>query len=104
MSFGLAEDVVKRIQSVFARYPEIDQVVIYGSRAKGTFRTGSDIDLTLKGHNLTERHLSLIQQALDDLNTPYLFDVSIFEQLAAPDLENHITRVGKVFYQSNAKV
>ena len=85
---------------VFSEYTEVEQVIIYGSRAKGNYRNGSDIDLTLKGNNLTEQILSSIYSELDELNTPYLFDVSIFDQLQSQDLVDHIIRVGQFFYQN----
>ncbi len=95
--FGLTLDVVTQIQEVFKRYPEIKQVIIYGSRAKGTYRTGSDIDLTLKGEAVSLQMLLKIENELDDLLLPYKFDVSIYEDINDPDLLEHIDRVGKVF-------
>ncbi|MCF7971477.1 MAG: nucleotidyltransferase domain-containing protein [Methylococcaceae bacterium] len=100
MSFGLTQATVDQIQSVFAKHPEIDHVVIYGSRAKGNFRNGSDIDLTLIGQDITEQLLLLIKLELDELNTPYLFDISIFDHLNSPDLKMHIARVGQIFYKN----
>lgn len=100
MNFGLDQSTINRILSVFSKHAEIEQVLIYGSRAKGNFRKGSDIDLTMIGKNLTEQALSSIKSELDELNTPYLFDISIFDQLHSPDLEEHIARIGQVFYQS----
>ena len=99
MKFGLKETVIDKINSVFENYSEIEKVVIYGSRAKGNFRPGSDIDITLIGKNLEYSILSKINISIDDLNTPYLFDISIFEKLNAPDLEEHINRVGQIFYK-----
>lgn len=98
MRFGLSEYTIDKIHAVFRKYPEVRQVIIYGSRAKGNFREGSDIDITMKGDNLTFSVLSRIQQDIDDLNTPYLFDISIYEQLDSTGLVEHINRVGKVFY------
>jgi predicted nucleotidyltransferase len=98
MKFGLSEETQKKINSVFLKYPEVETVIVYGSRAKGNYREGSDIDLTLKGRNLTTQILSKVRSDLEEINTPYLFDVSIFEQLHSPDLEEHINRVGQVFY------
>ncbi len=100
MSFGLDQTTFEHIQSVFAKHPEVDQVVIYGSRAKGNFRNGSDIDLTLIGNNITEQLLLLIKLELDELNTPYLFDIAIFNHLDSSDLKMHIARIGKIFYQN----
>ncbi len=50
--FGLKADTIRKINEVFVRYPHIEKVLIYGSRAKGNFKNGSDIDLTLVGENL----------------------------------------------------
>ena len=99
MKFGLTDETINKINAVFAKYPDIEEVIIFGSRAKGTFREGSDIDFTLKGDNLTETIKSKISLEIDELNTPYLFDVSLFQKLKSPDLEEHINRVGKTFYK-----
>lgn len=101
MKFGLKEETISKINAVFEKIPEVHKVIIYGSRAKGNYRIGSDIDLTLKGANLTSNILSKIVDEIDELNTPYLFDISIFEKLNAPDLEEHINRVGQIFYSKN---
>jgi len=99
MKFGLKEETITKIISVFALHPEVEKVVIYGSRAKGNYRNGSDLDLTLTGSALNNDILTKINQEIDDLNTPYLFDISIFRNLNSPDLEAHIKRIGQVFYK-----
>ena len=99
MRFGLEENVIERINAVFSFFPEIEQVVLYGSRAKGNYKIGSDIDLTLKGKELNLTLLNAVDTKIDDLLLPYLFDISIFEQISNPDLVNHIERVGKLFYE-----
>lgn len=99
MKFGLQSHTIDAINGVFTKYAEIEEVIIYGSRAKGTFRNGSDIDLTLKGEKLNHEILSKIRYELDELNTPYLFDISIFDALKSPDIEEHINRIGQVFYK-----
>lgn len=103
MKFGLKPETIDKINSVFIKYPEVEKVIIYGSRAKGNYRNGSDIDITLKGENLTDKIRSKISWDIDDLNTPYLFDISIFDQLNSPDLEEHIERVGQIFYSKDPK-
>ncbi len=103
MNFGLSIETTDRIKGVFQKYPEVESVIIYGSRAKGNFREGSDIDLTLKGKSIPTQSISDISSALDDLNTPYLFDISIFDRLNSPDLAEHISRIGKVFYAKAEK-
>lgn len=85
--FGLPDQTRLAMQKVFVCYPEIQKVIIYGSRAKGNYRPGSDVDLTLLGEDLDDRILSRVLVDLDDLNTPYLMDVSLFEQLGSPGID-----------------
>ncbi len=100
LSFGLKETTIEKIQSVLARYPEIEKAVLYGSRAKGNYRNGSDIDLTLMGDGLTHNQLLRIETEIDDLLLPYKMDLSLYQQIENPDLLKHIDRVGITFYQS----
>ena len=99
MRYGLSEQTIEKICGVFARHPAIDKAVLYGSRAKGNFKTGSDIDLTLFGDSLTSRELGIIDEELDDLLLPYQIDLSIFNRIDHAELREHIERVGVVFYQ-----
>jgi len=99
MKFGLNEDSLQLIFSVFRKFPEVEEVIIYGSRAKGNYKEGSDIDLTLKGRFVNEDIKSRIYQELEDLPTPYLFDVSLFKTIESESLLDHICRIGTVFYQ-----
>ena len=97
--FGLPASAIEKISAVFAGYPQVEKAVLYGSRAKGNFKHGSDIDLTLMGTALSQRLLGSISEALDDLLLPYSIDLSIFADLNHPDLEAHIARVGVIFYE-----
>jgi uncharacterized protein len=72
--------------------------VVYGSRANGNYRKGSDIDLVLFGDGLTEKVMSRLYWALDDLLLPYKIDLSLFSALKHPALIDHIQRVGIVVY------
>ncbi len=101
--FGLKEITLARIKGVFSGYPEIEQVILYGSRAKGNYRNGSDIDLTIVGDQVTAEQLSRVRLALDDLLLPYTIDLSLMRQIDNPDLVAHIERVGVVFYKRRAK-
>lgn len=73
--------------------------MLYGSRAKGNFKPGSDIDLTLRGAGLTLSLLGDIDAALDELLLPYQIDLSIYDQIGHAELVAHIDRVGRVIYQ-----
>ena len=100
MNYGLTEQVISKICDVFAHHTSVSQVVLYGSRAKGNYKIGSDIDLTLKGGKLNLNHLVSIANELDDLFLPYTFDLSIYQQIDNASLIEHINRVGVVFYQA----
>jgi uncharacterized protein len=99
LSFGLKETTIEKIKGVLARYPEIEKAVLYGSRAKGNYRNGSDIDLTLVGDGLTHNQLLRIEMEIDDLLLPYKMDLSLYRQIENPSLLEHIARVGITFYQ-----
>jgi len=99
MKLGLKDDVVNNINAVFAEFPEVEEAVLYGSRAKGNYKPGSDIDLTLKGEGLDLRKLNAIELKLEDLLLPYTFDLSAFHQIDNPKLVEHINRVGIAFYK-----
>ncbi|MFZ3208337.1 MAG: restriction endonuclease subunit S [Geobacteraceae bacterium] len=99
MRYGLKEHTIESICGVLARHPAVEKAVLYGSRAKGNYKHGSDIDLTLCGDALSYKELGAIIEELDDLLLPYKIDLSIFEQLDNVKLREHIERVGVVFYQ-----
>ncbi|WP_293013047.1 nucleotidyltransferase domain-containing protein [Mongoliibacter sp.] len=73
--------------------------MLYGSRAKGNYRPGSDIDLTLLGESLDLTELQKIEIELDDLMLPYKIDLSIHHKIQNSDFLEHIQRVGKIFYE-----
>lgn len=98
MSHGLPALAVDRIRGVLEQYPEVEKAVLYGSRAKGTHRPGSDIDLTLCGSALNHTLLMRIDNDLDDLLLPYQMDLSLISSLTHPALLDHIHRVGMVLY------
>ncbi len=95
--FGLSENTRRKILSVLAQYPHIDETIIYGSRALGAFRQGSDIDLCLKGDKVNLQELNRIAQELDDLDLPYQFDITACHMIDNDDLLDHIKRVGVNF-------
>jgi predicted nucleotidyltransferase len=99
--FGLTEATIDLLCGVFSDFPEIEKVILYGSRAKGTFRKGSDIDLTLLGDNLDLSTLNRILWAIDDLLIPYKVDLSLYSMIESEELIKHIDRVGKTFYDAS---
>ena len=96
---GLGAATLTRIAKVLASFPQVEQAVLYGSRAMGRHKPGSDIDLTLVGPELTASLVGDIEQALDDLLLPYEIDLSAHHLLNHSELEAHIARVGVVVYR-----
>jgi uncharacterized protein len=99
MKFGLTDARMNEFKAVFAQFDALEAVIIYGSRAKGNYREGSDIDIVLRGNDLTPTHRNAIANVLDDLDTLYMFDVLRLQDIKSPDLLDHIQRVGQVFYE-----
>lgn len=97
--FGLSQATLDRLNSVFSRYEAIESVVIYGSRAKGNFRRGSDIDLTIKGQKMSFRDFMRLEDEIDDLMLPYTVDLSQYQDIGNPDLVAHVDRVGVAIYE-----
>ncbi|MCC6601983.1 MAG: nucleotidyltransferase domain-containing protein [Anaerolineae bacterium] len=105
MKHGLPTEAVCKITAVLARYPQVESATLYGSRAKGNYKTGSDIDLTLHGDSdLTLSVVYRILDDLDDLLLPYTIDLSIFHDIADRDVIDHIQRVGVSFYERETAV
>lgn len=96
---GLSEITMARTTEVLESFPELEKVVLFGSRAKGTHKPGSDIDLALSGSALDERIVGRIYDALDDLLLPYRFSLIRFDDQIDPEVAAHIKRVGLPFFE-----
>ena len=98
--FGLDTDTIRNIKDCFAKIPQIQKVLLYGSRAKGNYKNGSDIDLILIGKNLNpDDSIYPLKEELNKLYLPYTFDISILSKLDKLEFINRILKVGKTFYQ-----
>ena len=93
--FGLPRRVLDSLCAVFASQPHVQRAMIYGSRAKGNYRPGSDIDVVLEAPTLTFTDLLRLKTSLDDLMLAYQIDLSVLHQIDNPALLDHIKRVGK---------
>ncbi|HEY3390627.1 MAG TPA: nucleotidyltransferase domain-containing protein [Prolixibacteraceae bacterium] len=99
MENGLKQQELESIRHIFSSFPEVEKAILYGSRAKGTYRPNSDIDISLKGTELTLKIINQISWQLDDLLLPYTFDLSNFNHIHNSALIDHIERIGKVIYE-----
>jgi len=101
---GLDDKTVSQIGNVLERFPAVEKAVLFGSRAKGVHKRGSDIDLAIVGVGLTWRVLGKIEDALDDLLLPYKFSLIIYNDKTDPAVAAHIRRVGYSFYEREMAV
>jgi predicted nucleotidyltransferase len=99
IKFGLKPHIIEAIVQVFSNYHQIEKVILYGSRAMGNYKNGSDIDLTFLGNDLNLNIIHKIENDLDDLLLPYSFDLSIFNQISNENLKEHIQHHGIVFFE-----
>ena len=94
MKYGLTDTQLEGIRRAVYSVPEVSGAILYGSRARGTYKPYSDIDLTLVGNNITISQLAIVEQRLDDLLMPYFVDLSAKKSLRNPDLIANIERDG----------
>ena len=99
MMYGMADEELSFLCTLFAQQKEIEQVILYGSRAKGTYKPFSDVDITLLGYGLTRNHLNRLSAELDESSLPYRFDISIFSKLTNDALIEEIEKTGVVLYR-----
>ena len=101
MNYGLTERNMKTLNGIFEKYKSLKKVILYGSRAMGNYKNGSDIDITFEvDENFTRTDLLRISGDLSESDLPYFVDCSIFSEISNPDLKDHIARVGKVLYEN----
>ena len=102
MKDAVPPSVAEEIRAVFRRHPEVQRATLFGSRAKGNFREGSDIDLALEGNVLERRHLATMLGELEETPIPQRVDLLLKKTLRHQELLDHIERVGVVFYDKEA--
>jgi len=102
MPYGLKDSELTNLKALFAKNDRLERVILYGSRAKGTYKPFSDVDITLVGRELTHSDLNRMILDIGDLLLPYMFDISIFHTLKSSDLIDHINRRGIVIYEKDA--
>lgn len=97
-TFGLNPREMATLRRILKGFPEIKRVCIYGSRALGNYRTGSDIDLAIMEPATDLRQLNSIQSAFDESHLPMRVDLVDFHGLSNQALREHIVRAGMLIY------
>ncbi len=97
--YGLLERDLYYIIETIKKHPEIERVVIFGSRAMGNFKKGSDVDLALVGKNVDSKTVSRLKDNLnEECPLPYFFDILSYNDIANKELKEHIDNLGKIIY------
>ncbi|TVQ33963.1 MAG: nucleotidyltransferase domain-containing protein [Wenzhouxiangella sp.] len=96
-AWGLRAEEVNGIRRVLAAHPAVEKAIVYGSRALGTQKPGSDIDITLIGQ-MAWSELHQIETDLDNLDLPYTIDLSLASQIENQALSQHIQKHGQQLY------
>eukprot|EP01136_Pigoraptor_vietnamica_P026390 Opistho-1_new@81399 len=94
MQYGLTDKQLNEILDIITANPAVEEAILFGSRAKGNYRKGSDVDIALKGEHLTLTDVLHIDNQLDDTYLPYTFDIILYRHINDPDVIEHINRVG----------
>ncbi len=103
MSFGLKEQDLTIILNAIKNYTEIEKVKIFGSRAKGNYSNGSDVDLAIYGDTINIDVIASLSYKLNELlPLPYYFDIVHYESISTPELIEHIDRVGQCVYNTSS--
>lgn len=99
MSFGLCATDLRYIMDTLKKFPEIKKAAIFGSRAKGNYKPGSDVDIAIWGEEVTFNTVSRLRSLLEEQSPmPYFFDVVDYTHLTHEQLREHIARVGKTIF------
>lgn len=99
MSLGLRDTDLEYIVQVLSKFPEIEKALIFGSRAKGTHKAGSDVDIAIVGESITFDIISKVRFQLEEESPmPYFFDIVDYTHLEHLELKEHIDRVGKTIW------
>jgi predicted nucleotidyltransferase len=98
MPYGISTKNIQRLLSIFPLFPEVEAVILFGSRARGKFREVSDVDLALKGNDIQLHTLLRISAMLDDLLLPVTVDLLIYEHVSDPALLHQIDKEGLYLY------
>lgn len=104
MKFGLEEHIVDSLISVFEEHSKVDKAIVFGSRAKGNYRPDSDIDIAIKGQELTTDDIILMAVAFEAEGITYKIDLIDYNKIKEPDLKAHVDRVGIEFYSRRKNI
>lgn len=103
MTHGLPKREISQLLSLFSSFPEISEVILFGSRAMGNFKRGSDVDLALKGKIGTALTTRLSQKLNGETTLPYRFDIIRYNSISNAALKEHVDQFGISLYRAKAR-
>ncbi|MEK7729203.1 MAG: nucleotidyltransferase domain-containing protein [candidate division KSB1 bacterium] len=99
MKFGLSQRDTSSIEEALSRFPEIEKAIVFGSRAMGNYKPGSDVDLAIVGAAITPTTVLRLRALLnEDLPLPYFIDVAHYEKIKNAALKQHIDHEGHLLF------
>lgn len=101
--FGLKDSVIIKIKNILYKYEEIEKALIFGSRARGDYKTTSDIDIAIFSKNITSTRLNLLRNEFEELDIIYTIDVVEFYKTSKEELKNNIINDGIAIFDRNSR-
>lgn len=98
--YGLSKVTIDMIVSNICENKKVEKIILFGSRAKGNFKKGSDIDIAVFSENLSYSEIMKIKVAVGELPLPNTIDILDFESIKNKELREHILRVGVTLYSN----
>jgi len=96
--YGLTDKSYQELMQILASIPEIEEVIIYGSRARGDYWRASDVDLSIKGSEFNKHTLAILNDKLYNSHIPQYFDTHVYASIKNPQFKANVDREGKVLY------
>lgn len=98
--YGLLQRDIDYILKTLEAFPEVKKAALFGSRALGNYKKGSDIDLSLFGAEIDHDLVIQINSKLnEEVPIPYFVDVVDFKSIRNKKLQEHIERQGIIIYE-----
>lgn len=100
MNYGLSSAQLEEITQFIAAYPDVEEAVLFGSRVLGTYKPASDVDIALKGEEVTVSLAARLKFDIEeDTYLPYFFDFLAYAAITRAALREHIDRRGVIIYR-----
>ena len=102
--FGLKKQYISEISKILSKFPEIKEAIIFGSRAMGNYKRGSDIDIAIKGEKIHPTLVNRVHGTLEnETYIPLFFDIVDYKRITNENLKEHIDTEGKILFTGDSK-